>query len=69
MLSVRADLNQQRRVEENSTVSCSVKKKQYLALHQQVRTLGVTINTVIQFAWHKLIQIYTQDDSTIVGMT
>lgn len=30
---------------------------------------GLTQNSIIQFAWHKLIQIYTGDLQTIVGTT
>lgn len=30
---------------------------------------GITMNIAVNFAWHKLIQLYTQDDTTIVGVT
>ncbi len=29
--------------------------------------LGLTLNVIAQFAWHKLIQVYTGDTQTIVG--
>jgi amino acid adenylation domain-containing protein/non-ribosomal peptide synthase protein (TIGR01720 family) len=40
--------------------------QQLLALTEDI---GVTLNVVMQFAWHKLIQSYTQDKITIVGTT
>lgn len=30
---------------------------------------GFTLNVMVQFAWHKLIQLYTNDDQTIIGTT
>ena len=42
---------------------------QYQQLKDLAKTSGITINTVLQFAWHKLIQIYTQDTQTVVGTT
>lgn len=41
----------------------------YQALKTLTRELGITLNTVIQFIWHKLIQVYSQDEQTVVGMT
>ena len=36
-------------------------------LKAMCQTLGITLNVVFQFAWHKLLQIYTGDEETIVG--
>ncbi|WP_146203234.1 non-ribosomal peptide synthetase, partial [Mucilaginibacter oryzae] len=33
------------------------------------KTLGITVNVIITFAWHKLLQIYSNSDLTIVGTT
>ncbi|MCX7121890.1 MAG: amino acid adenylation domain-containing protein [Gammaproteobacteria bacterium] len=41
----------------------------YTILQQCVKQTGLTLNTLVQFAWHKLIQIYTGDNKTIVGTT
>ncbi|RXJ69818.1 hypothetical protein CS022_23660 [Veronia nyctiphanis] len=38
-------------------------------LKKQCLTIGVTLNAAVQFAWHKLIQIYTGSDQTLVGTT
>ncbi|NWA60547.1 amino acid adenylation domain-containing protein [Pantoea sp. B9002] len=32
-----------------------------------ITQLGITLNTLVQFAWHKLIQIFSQDEYTQVG--
>jgi amino acid adenylation domain-containing protein/non-ribosomal peptide synthase protein (TIGR01720 family) len=43
------------------------------AVYQQLISLtqksGVTLNTLVQFAWHKLVQVYTQNEQTVVGTT
>ncbi|MDP3704933.1 MAG: amino acid adenylation domain-containing protein [Legionellaceae bacterium] len=39
----------------------------YDALCTLVNQEGLTLSVMVQFAWHKLIQIYTQDTQTIVG--
>nr|WP_269808913.1 non-ribosomal peptide synthetase [Enterovibrio nigricans] len=41
----------------------------YTALRSACQSLGVTTNVALQFAWHKLIQMTTQDVQTIVGST
>ncbi|TQV87106.1 non-ribosomal peptide synthetase [Aliikangiella coralliicola] len=42
---------------------------EYSRLDQCLKSHGVTMHAVIQFAWHKLIQIYTGDTHTLVGTT
>lgn len=40
----------------------------YLHLKMMCRNQGITLNTTLQFAWHKLLQnYYTQDALTIVS--
>ncbi|MBD1559382.1 amino acid adenylation domain-containing protein, partial [Vibrio sp. S9_S30] len=41
----------------------------YQQLKSACQSHHVTLNVALQFAWHKLIQIYTQDTQTIVGTT
>ncbi|PCK33193.1 hypothetical protein CEX98_03070, partial [Pseudoalteromonas piscicida] len=38
-------------------------------LQQVCQRHSVTLNAAVQFAWHKLIQIYTRDEFTLVGTT
>ncbi|MDW7550136.1 non-ribosomal peptide synthetase [Pseudoalteromonas peptidolytica] len=38
-------------------------------LQQVCQQHSVTLNAAVQFAWHKLIQIYTRDEFTLVGTT
>jgi len=37
------------------------------ALKQSCQQAGTTLNVLLQFAWHKLMQIYTSDTQTLVG--
>ncbi|QUM89316.1 amino acid adenylation domain-containing protein [Moritella sp. 36] len=46
-----------------------IKGDDYHALKQCCRQLGITINVMAQFAWHKLLHTYTHDEQTIVGTT
>lgn len=39
-----------------------------LMLKKNLANSGITLNTLLQFAWHKLINIYTQDSHTQVGI-
>ncbi|MBD1557489.1 amino acid adenylation domain-containing protein [Vibrio sp. S9_S30] len=39
----------------------------YHELKKRCLSAGVTANVALQFAWHKLIQIFTQDEQTNVG--
>ena len=38
-------------------------------LRDMCATNGVTLNCAVNFAWHKLLSLYTGDDETIVGIT
>ncbi len=42
------------------------------ALHQlkaQCQSQGITLNAAVQFAWHKVLQVYSNSNQTIVGTT
>ncbi|MCJ8268909.1 MAG: condensation domain-containing protein, partial [Psychrosphaera sp.] len=52
-----------------TTQSLTVEGTAYQALKNSCRQLGITINVAAQFAWHKLLKTYSQDDQTIVGTT
>ncbi|MDP1574956.1 MAG: amino acid adenylation domain-containing protein [Coxiellaceae bacterium] len=41
----------------------------YTALKNCAKESGLTLNIIVQYAWHKLIQGYTSDDITMVGTT
>ncbi|RTZ24052.1 non-ribosomal peptide synthetase [Vibrio penaeicida] len=52
-----------------SQASKCISGKAYQQLKSACQSHNVTLNVALQFAWHKLIQIYTQDVQTIVGTT
>ncbi|MGB3467015.1 MAG: amino acid adenylation domain-containing protein, partial [Cyclobacteriaceae bacterium] len=43
--------------------------KQFDRLREFVRAEGITLNTAVQFAWHKLLQVYSGSEQSIVGTT
>ena len=69
MLSYPCDLSQVRIVEHAAETVKSIKGATYLRIKEVCRELGVTMSVLVQFAWHKLINVYTQDDKTTVGTT
>jgi amino acid adenylation domain-containing protein/non-ribosomal peptide synthase protein (TIGR01720 family) len=69
LLSCQVDLNKIRSLEQCADQRLKISGKLNHKLKQLVKLEGLTLNTLIQFAWHKLIQIYTQDQQTVVGTT
>ena len=67
LLDKRTDLNTMRILTEAAEVRFAMQGASYRALKTMAQDLGVTINTCVQYAWHKLIHTYTGDEQTIVG--
>ncbi|MBS0359507.1 MAG: amino acid adenylation domain-containing protein, partial [Proteobacteria bacterium] len=63
------DLDSIRNINEPTNTDLKISGKLYKEIIECVRKQGLTLNVLLQFAWHKLIQIYTQDAKTIVGST
>lgn len=69
MLSSFADLNKVKAIKDPKNKTIEVPHDLYQRLRNFARNEGITLNVILQFAWHKLIQVYTHDDQTIVGTT
>ncbi len=69
LLQHHVDLDHVRIIQEAREVNISLMKEQYDRLRAVVKTQGLTINVLLQYAWHKLIQVYTRAETTIVGTT
>ena len=69
LLSKKQDLDDFRSLENSYDTTMEIRGDLYQQLKELTKTEGVTLNSIIQFAWHKLIQVYTQDNQTIVGTT
>ncbi len=69
LFSYSASLNDIKNISCPHEVVISILDKDYRLLKELVNQEGVTLNVLLQFAWHKLIQIYTGDPQTIVGTT
>ncbi|OTA15882.1 peptide synthase [Xenorhabdus vietnamensis] len=69
LLSHNVDLTQIRAVEKPAGQVITVQGSVYQQLKKMCREQGVTLNVVLQFAWHKLLHSYTGDEQTIVGTT
>ncbi|WP_167376273.1 non-ribosomal peptide synthetase [Xenorhabdus vietnamensis] len=69
LLSHHIDLMQIKTVETPAEQVITVQGNAYEQLKNTCRMQGVTLNVVLQFAWHKLLHSYTGDEQTIVGTT
>ncbi|MBF0398376.1 MAG: amino acid adenylation domain-containing protein, partial [Desulfobacterales bacterium] len=69
LLSNNTDLDAIKSLERPKEQVLLIDKEMYNNLRDIVYKEGVTLNVLLQFAWHKLLQIYTQDQTTIVGTT
>jgi amino acid adenylation domain-containing protein/non-ribosomal peptide synthase protein (TIGR01720 family) len=69
LLSCKQELDTIKSLVQPFDTTIEIAGEQYKNLKDLTRSKGLSINTLIQFAWHKLIQTYTQDAQTIVGTT
>ena len=69
MLSRSMDLKSLREIIEPRQVNVTLTGSIYERLKALCRQQGITLNVLLQFAWHKLIQVYTGDNITMVGTT
>ncbi|MCJ8273313.1 MAG: condensation domain-containing protein, partial [Psychrosphaera sp.] len=69
MLSRSIDLSQSLPLKQPSSQQLLLGGADFVRLKAMCCELGITVNVVLQFAWHKLLQSYSQDLQTIVGTT
>lgn len=69
LLSHPIDLTQTKSIDNPEEKTLRIHGNEYFLLKSMCQKLGITLNVALQFAWHKLIQCYTQDQQTIVGTT
>ncbi|MBD2798434.1 AMP-binding protein, partial [Xenorhabdus sp. 18] len=69
LLTHHIDLTQIKTVAKPAEQTLTVQGDTYRQLKNLCRMQEVTLNVVLQFAWHKLLHSYTGDEQTIVGTT
>lgn len=69
LLSHSIDLSTYRRVEKVAANTIDVKGEIYQQMKVFAKNEGLTINVVMQFLWHKLLQVYSHQSQSIVGTT
>ncbi|MDE9511634.1 amino acid adenylation domain-containing protein, partial [Xenorhabdus bovienii] len=67
LLSHGIDLAQIKTVENPAEQGLTVEGNAYDQLKTMCREHGITLNVVLQFAWHKLLHSYCGDEQTLVG--
>lgn len=63
------DIAQSQVLGEEQACDIELTGEVFEALFSMCRMQGITLNAALQFAWHKLLQVYTGDGQTIVGTT
>ncbi|PHM40752.1 non-ribosomal peptide synthetase [Xenorhabdus szentirmaii] len=69
LLSHHVDLAQVKSIERPMEQTVTLQGDAYQQLKKMSREHGITLNAMLQFAWHKLLHSYTGDEQTIVGTT
>ncbi|PHM39368.1 peptide synthase [Xenorhabdus mauleonii] len=69
LLSHHVDLAQIKSIESPMEQTIILQGDIYQRLKKMSREHGITLNAMLQFAWHKLLHSYTGDEQTIVGTT
>ena len=68
-LTKTIDLDQAKIIHEPKQEILLVTGPLYHNLKALCQQQGLTLNVLLQFAWHRLINVYTRDEQTIVGTT
>ncbi|WP_299005916.1 non-ribosomal peptide synthetase/type I polyketide synthase [uncultured Shewanella sp.] len=69
LLSSKVDLTQRKAITSPATQKLCVAGEKLIQLKAMCCEQAVTLNVAVQFAWHKLLQVYTGDEQTLVGTT
>lgn len=67
MLDKPLDLEQSMQVLQPDGALALIQGQSYRQLKHMCSEHGLTLNAVLQFAWHKLLSVYSGDEQTIVG--
>jgi hypothetical protein len=69
LFTTAVDLAQLKTIVEPCASELIIKGDLYKQLKQMCQNQAITLNVAVQFAWHKLLHIYSGDEQTIVGTT
>ena len=62
-------LNAIRSIIDPQEQTIAISGPDYKKLKAAAKDCGVTVNVLLQYAWHKLLHVYTRDEVTTVGTT
>ncbi|WP_440055540.1 amino acid adenylation domain-containing protein [Pseudoalteromonas sp. T1lg65] len=69
LLSTHTDLQALQNNQQPAHLDWTLDEALLTTLRQQCQHHSITLNAAVQFVWHKLLQIYTRDEFTLVGTT
>lgn len=67
LFDVPFDLHHYRHVQKPCKISLDITKECYLRIKEFSKKQGVSMNTVLQFSWHKILHIFGTNDTSVVG--
>ncbi len=62
-------LDEYRSIQEHNEVTQIITGADYTRLKQMSQKYAITINAILQYCWHKVLSIYTNSSTTVVGTT
>ena len=69
LLDNPVDLNKHRTITVPGEIDLQLTGHTLHQLKAQCQSQGITLNAAVQFAWHKVLQVYSNSNQTIVGTT
>ncbi len=69
LLDNPVDLNKHRTITVPGEIDLQLTGHTLQQLKAQCQSQGITLNAAVQFAWHKVLQVYSNSNQTIVGTT
>lgn len=69
LLTEPIDLKTYKQVEEAAAHSLEITGDFYKSIKSFSKNEGITLNVMVQFIWHKLLQVYSNSPQSIVGTT
>ncbi len=69
LLSHAVNMSGYKYVEQAAASTLEIKGEFYNELKAFVLREGITLNVIVQFIWHKLLQVYSAAEQTVIGTT
>ncbi len=69
LFTTKTPLTEIKEINDSGEISLKIPENNYKELKELCSEHGITLNVLVQFAWHKLLSVYSGDNTTVVGTT